>query len=104
MAEIRIGEDVLKHKAEGIIPEVKLKLRVEPDIMPENLTVKMNDAQLTDGVKTEDWIDYPVSTEYVRKGLNLISITLSPWCGISEPLVRDVLMRIRYGKQKSGDT
>lgn len=76
--EIAIGEDLAAAECRGNRPNVKLHLEVPAIHKPEQLHVKLNGTELTDGVLNEYWVDYAVPPDSVRRGTNKIEIEVEP--------------------------
>jgi hypothetical protein len=97
--ELHVGQDLLGKQPKGIIPEVKLRLQVENLDNVDDIYVKINDEQLTDGKKSGTWLEYPVDPALVKKGLNQFEFMLTADCK-AEVLIEDLLLYVRYNKSQ----
>ena len=80
---LRVGENVLWGKAEGIVPEVKLDLQGAGCHSWANFSVTFNGVPLgapsamirrSEDWVEPDWLEYMVSPELVRQGTNAVTI------------------------------
>lgn len=104
---LTIADDVMAEKDPAGNPQVYLNVRVENLTRPEALTVKLNNQVLTHrsltrgtmGVwesKFEDqWQEYGINPESVKKGVNSLEITLSD-ANEGACILHDVHLRIDY--------
>ena len=76
--EITIGDDLPTAQGRGHKPNVKLHLEAPTIQKVGQLHVKLNGTELTDGVLTDGWIDYPVSPGCVKRGTNEVDIAAEP--------------------------
>ncbi len=75
---IRIGDDLKEAADRGLKPRVELHLEI-PDIQnARQLHVKLNGSELTGGKLSEGWVDYVVPTAGMKRGENLVEITVDP--------------------------
>ena len=95
--ELRVGQHVGKKDAQGIVPDVKLRLRIRELANPGDLSVKLNDEALTGATKSDDWLEYPVSPTLVAKGANRFEIVLKAG-SVTKPTVEDLLLWVRRNK------
>ena len=95
--EVRVGEDVRKHEDRGVVPEVQLRLRIPQLDAAENLSVKLNGQPLGGGVKSDAWLELPVSPDLVKRGTNRFELTLKPGSS-AEHRLEDLLLWVRYKK------
>lgn len=75
---IVIGDDFAEAQRTGHKPEIKLHLEAPAIRKAEQLCVKLNGTELTDGVLKDGWADYPVPLTAVRQGTNVVEITAEP--------------------------
>ncbi len=75
---IVIGENLAEVQRTGHKPEIKLHLEAPAIRKAEQLRVKLNGTELTDGVLKDGWADYPVPLTAVRQGTNEVKITAEP--------------------------
>ena len=95
--ELRVGQHVRKSTAQGLVPEVTLRLRVKQLPDAAELSVKLNGKRLSGGEKSGVWIDYPVEPASVKKGSNRFEITLKAGSA-AKPVLQDLLLWVRYKK------
>jgi hypothetical protein len=76
--EIPIGDDLPAAKRRGYKPTVKLHLEAPSIQKVEQLHVKLNGAELTGGLVTDGWVDYPVPPDSLRQGTNRVEIAAEP--------------------------
>jgi len=95
--ELRVGQHVRRSTAQGLVPEVTLRLRVKQLPDAADLSVKLNDKPLSGGTKSKTWLDYSVSPATVRKGMNRFEMTLNPG-STAKPVLQDLLLWVRYKK------
>ena len=95
--ELRVGQRVRSSKAQGLVPEVTLRLRVKELPDAAELSVKLNEKPLSAGTESETWLQYPVSPALVKKGTNRFDILLAPG-STAKPLLEDLLLWVRYKK------
>ncbi len=93
-AELRVGEDLLKGKAQGTVSKVELKLRVAGVGKPEDLAVQLNGTALTGGKMSEGSIDYAVDPALVKRGVNRFDFALEPDLK-GKAAVEDLLLWVR---------
>ena len=107
-----VGEDIGKNIANGLAPDIKLRLQVKNVPGDEKLTVVLNDQELVNNpsltkaitlssdIDANEWFEYNVEPAIVQKGANRIKLTL--WeCGAKNPTLNDVLLFVRYPKSKA---
>ena len=95
--ELRVAEDVLKREAGGIVPEVKLRLRVQKVTDAVDVSVKLNKKPLSSGTKSGMWLEYQVAPAFVKKGLNQFEIMVKP-SSAAKPILQDLLLWVRYNR------
>ncbi len=88
--EIPLGEEAIDAK-----PNVKLSLRVN-DADPSSVAVRLNDQPLTDGTRSDNWLDFPVDPSRIVKGTNRVTIAV-PKAG-TPVKIEDLALWIRYPK------
>jgi len=102
---LTVGDNVLWGKAEGIVPELNLRLQVENLIGPQDLSVKLNGQALSNGTLywvfflQEGWLEYLVAPELVQQGINNLEITLKQ-AGPrgDECVLHDLQLQVSYKK------
>ena len=72
--EIAIGDDVPAAERRGCKPDVKLHLEAPAIRKVEQLHVTLNGTELTGGVLTGGWVDYPVPSACLKRGTNEVGI------------------------------
>ncbi|MDY0167157.1 MAG: hypothetical protein RBS80_11480 [Thermoguttaceae bacterium] len=94
-AELRVGEDILRRKTQGIVPRVALKLRVTGVAKPDELAVELNGTMLSDGKIAEGWFDYEVDPAVVKRGVNRFTFALKP-DRQNQATIEDLLLWVRH--------
>ena len=99
---LRVGENVLWGKAEGIVPEVKLDLQGAGCHSWVNFSVTFNGVLLgapsamirrSENWVEPDWLEYMVDPELVRQGTNAVTIRLDSEAG---PVLSDLKLVVSY--------
>ncbi len=90
-----VGDDALWGKAQGILPELKLRLQVKNLTNAGDLRVALNDEALAGGVLSGEWLDYTLKPELVKKGVNRFEIGVKAGSEAA-PVVYDLQFWIRY--------
>jgi len=75
---IVIGDDLAEAQRDGHTPEIKLHLEAPAIRKVEQLRVRLNGTELTGGVLTDGWADYPVPLTAVGQGTNEVEISAEP--------------------------
>ncbi len=76
--EIVIGDDLAAAERRRLGPRVQLHLEAPAIQTPEQLDVRLNGTELTHGVVTDGWVDYPVPPACVKRGANEVRIAVKP--------------------------
>jgi hypothetical protein len=76
--QIAIGDDLPAAECRGSRPHVKLHVEAPAIQKAEQLHVRLNGTQLTSGVVTAGWVDYPVPPACVKRGANEVQIAVEP--------------------------
>jgi len=76
--EIVIGDDLAAAERRGLKPQIKLHVETPAVRKAEQLHVKLNGTELTDGVLEDGWVDYPVPPASVKRGTNQVEIAAEP--------------------------
>ena len=95
--ELRVGQEVGKDEARGLVPEVKLRLRVKDLANADELSVKINGQSLGQCTRSDAWLEYPVNASLPIKGVNRFEIASKP-DSTEKPVVEDLLLWVRYKK------
>lgn len=99
----------------SVAPKTPLNVKVTGLLCPDQLVVKLNDRQLSRGLLTwqfqnpEDWLEYTVEPQQIRKGCNELEIALTS--GTDHDITRsteaahctlhDVHLRVEHGAARS---
>jgi len=75
---IVIGDDLPAAQGRGFKPAINLHLEVPVIQRIEQLHIKLNGTELSGGVLTGGWADYPVPPNSVKQGTNEIEIAAEP--------------------------
>ena len=75
---ITIGDDIPAAQAAGHNPEIKLHVQAPGIQKAKQLLVKLNGTELTEGVVSKGWVDYPVPLPLAKRGKNEVEITPGP--------------------------
>ncbi len=94
---IAVGENVLWGKQQGITAKITLSIEIEGLTGPADISVTLNGTAVGQGARAEQWIDYEIRPEAIRKGRNEIEITLGNGAK-AEARLRDVQLRVGYAK------
>ena len=73
-----IGDDLAAAQRRGYQPGVKLHLETPAIQKAEQLHVRLNGTELTHGVVTDGWVDYPVPLACAKRGANEVQIAVEP--------------------------
>lgn len=76
--DIVIGDDLAAVQRRGFQPAVKLHLEAPAVQKAEQLHVRLNGAELTDGEVKDGWVDYAVPPDCVKRGANEVQIAVEP--------------------------
>jgi hypothetical protein len=99
---LRVGENVLWGKAEGIVPEVKLDLQGAGCHSWANFSVTFNGVPVgAPGAmiwRSEDWVEYMVDPELVRQGANAVTIRSD---SEAAPVLSDLKLVVSYPSPKT---
>ncbi len=96
---LTVGDNVLWGKGQGIVPEVKLGLRVDNLLKPQDLLVKLNGQVLSYGILRAfeyGWLEYTVDPELVKQGANSLELTSTKGKKTPDIIVEDVQLQIHY--------
>ncbi len=98
---LTLGDNVLWGKAAGVVPELKLALRVEHlYYRGHDLSVKLNGHALSTGVLQlfkYGWLEYTLDPALVQTGANSLEIEFNPWKDAGRPIViEDIQLQINY--------
>ncbi len=96
---LMVGDNVLWGKEQGIVPELKLALRVDNVLKPQDISVKLNGQVLSYGILRAfeyGWLEYTLDPEMVKQGAN--SLELSSTQDEKSPaiIVEDVQLQVHY--------
>ncbi len=94
---ILVGEDLAQAKAEGIVPDLRLRLQVENLASADDLAVTLNGEAVAGGVLAEGWLEYTPNPDLIRRGINDIEVTLAQSADPA-PLLHDLCLRVEYKK------
>ena len=95
--ELRVGERIRERPAEGLAPDVQLRVRVQKLPDAADLSVGLNGHLLSGAAKTGVWLDYSVAPSLVKKGVNRFEITLAPGSA-AKPILQDLALSVTYRK------
>jgi hypothetical protein len=90
--DLRVGQTLAPADAEA--PQVQLRLQVKGLAEPDDLSVTLNDAPLTGGTRSGEWLEYPVAPKAVSKGMNRFQFTLDS-NSQAKPVLQDLLLWVR---------
>jgi len=94
---LTIADSVHWGRAEGVTPDLKLRLLVQKLAKAEDLSVALNGKPLVNGALAGDWLEFPLPPDLVVKGQNRFELALSQEA--KEPVVmQDLLVSVRYRK------
>ena len=97
-----VGDDVLWGSAQGITPDIRVRIGVADLACVEDLTVRMNNHVLRDGALADQWLTFRPAAEWVRAGNNRIEMELSAQS--TRPVaISDLQLRVRYSPAPSGE-
>ena len=75
---IALGEDIPQAEKAGYRARVTLHLELPQLQSPNQVVAKLNGHVLSGGTQTKGWLDLPVPSDCVKRGENLVEITLDP--------------------------
>ncbi len=100
---LAVADDLPAAIDKGLTPNLKLNVQLENLPAAEALTVKLNDQVLSNTELTwesqmpETWREYAVVPQVVKKGRNVLEITLEADSDVNRPcILHDVHLRISY--------
>ncbi len=96
---LMVGDNVLWGKEQGIVPELKLALRVDNVLKPQDISVKLNGQVLSYGILRAfeyGWLEYTVAPELVKQGANNLELTSAQDPDFPAAVVEDVQLQVRY--------
>jgi hypothetical protein len=76
--EIAVGDDLAAFQRRGLRPSIQLHLEAPAVQKAEQLRVRLNGTELTNGVVTRGWADYSVPPACAKRGVNEVHVAVEP--------------------------
>ncbi len=100
---LTVGDNVLWGKEQGIVPELKLALRVDSLLRPQDLSVKLNGQVLSYGILRAfeyGWLEYTLNPEMVKQGANSLELLSTHGAEVGgevpDVVVQDCQLQVHY--------
>jgi len=88
-----VGENVNANGAGSAPPQAALRLRLKDLRRPAEVTARINQVPLANGVLANEWLEFKLDPRSVRQGLNEVTVTPAPQDGGS---LTDLHLTIRH--------
>jgi hypothetical protein len=92
--ELTVAEAIDEGPVETRLPDTKLRLRWKEPPSSEEVVVKLNGRELTDGTVTDNWIEYSMDPGNLQTGKNTVEIALRSETEI-EVTLEDLILHVQ---------